>query len=230
MTGTGTGVGKTLVTASICHQLRALNRSVHALKPVISGYTQADFMESDSAVLLQSLGIAPDEGAIDKISPWRFEAPISPDMAARRERRRLSLDAIVNFCHKAQAKWPDGNKGTLLIEGVGGPMVPLNKRHTVMDWMAALGVPSLLVAGSYLGTISHTLTTVEAMRAHGVPPVALIVSESEENPVPIAETVETLSRFLEDMPIVVVERIAGQKKPWERGADLAHLVMTPPKR
>jgi len=187
-------------------------------------------MESDSAVLLQSLGIAPNERAIDKISPWRFEAPISPDMAARRERRRLSLEAIVNFCRKAQEKLPNSKKHTLLIEGVGGPMVPLNKQHTVMDWMAALGVPSLLVAGSYLGTISHTLTAVEAMRGRGVPPVALIVSESEDNPVPLGETVETLSRFLEDIPIVVLDRIVGQKKPWEHSANLAHLVLTPPKR
>ncbi|HEX7777097.1 MAG TPA: dethiobiotin synthase, partial [Parvibaculum sp.] len=84
----------------------------------------------------------------------------------------------------------------LVIEGVGGLMVPLDDRHTVLDWMRELKpLQSLLVVGSYLGTISHTLTTLDVMRRNGLGPRAIVVSESLENPVPLAETVETIARF-----------------------------------
>ena len=82
----------------------------------------------------------------------------------------------------------------LLIEGIGGAMVPLNERHTVLDWIAELGAPALVVTGSYLGTISHTLTTLAAIRGRGVPIAGLVISESAESPVALTETAETISR------------------------------------
>ena len=182
-------------------------------------------MESDSAVILQSLGEPVDARAIERISPWRFEAAVSPDMAAHRERRRLNLDSVVEFCEKVRAQHPGGRHHTLLIEGVGGAMVPLNKQHTVLEWIAALKVPSLVVTGSYLGTISHTLTTVAAMRQRGVEPAALVVSESEENPVPVGETVETITRFLPGLPVAVMSRVRSTSRPWEKAPDLTHLVL-----
>lgn len=197
---------------------------MHALKPVISGYSPETLEECDSAVLLTALGEEVSEKAVEKISPWRFAPPISPDMAARQERRRINLESVVGFCRKVEKRYPGGRHHTLLIEGVGGAMVPLNRHHTVLDWMAALKVPTLLVAGSYLGTISHTLTTISAMRAKGVEPAALVVCESEENPVPVGETVKTLVNFLPDLPVDVIDRVKGGKRPWEQVADLTGLV------
>ncbi len=214
VTGTGTGVGKTLVTAALCHQLRTAGRNVRALKPVLSGYEPADMAESDAGILLASLGEPVDEAHVAAITPWRYSAPLSPDMAARREGQSLDLAAIVGFC-RARAEGAD----PLLVEGVGGAMVPLDARHTVMDWMAALDAPALVVAGTYLGTISHTLTTLEAMAAHGVAVKALVLSESEESPVPPAETAETIARYAGPLPIVLVPRLAGARA-WEKAPDL----------
>lgn len=94
----------------------------------------------------------------------------------------------------------------MLIEGVGGVMVPLGPRHTVLDWITALETATLLVVGSYLGTLSHTLTAVEALRARGIEPVGIVISESEESPVPLSETRATLSNFLPSMMIATMDR------------------------
>src|SRR6185312_4226156 len=93
---------------------------------------------------------------ITRISPWRFEAPLSPDMAARREGRAIDFDALVDFTRSTASP-------LTLVEGVGGVMVPLDEQHTTLDWMAAVGFPVMLVTGSYLGTLSHTLTAVGAL-------------------------------------------------------------------
>jgi len=108
----------------------------------------------------------------------------------------------------------------LLIEGVGGVMAPLTESESVLDWMAALNVPVLLVVGSYLGTISHTLTAHETLKGRGLTPDAVIVSESPESPVPPAETKTTLARFLDGLPIVLLPRLAAGEAIWRAAPDL----------
>lgn len=184
MTGSGTEIGKTYVTAGLIRALRRADRPVCALKPVASGFDPARPEESDAAVLLEALG----GGTVEAISPWRFRAPLSPDMAAAREDRRIDFDALVAFCRRAGPE-------TCLVEGVGGVMVPLDGRHTVLDWMAALGWPVLMVGGTYLGAISHALTAVDAVRRQALPLLGLVVNESEGG-VDLGETVATLSRFV----------------------------------
>jgi len=211
----GTGIGKTLVTAALTWQLRRAGRQVRSIKPVVSGYDRDTAAESDTAVLLASMGTPASPQALDVVSPWRFTAPLSPDMAAAREGRRLDLDAIVGFCREATA----GPEETLLVEGVGGVMVPLTDRATVLDWIAALGAPALLVVGSYLGTISHTLTAVAALRARDARLAGIVISESEVSPVPIAETRATIARFVGDVRIATLPRLAGPD-PWKDAPDL----------
>ena len=200
ITGTGTGVGKTFVTCALVRQLRARGREVHALKPVLSGLDEGG--PSDAERLLHSLGVEPSAEAVARVSPFRFKAPLSPDMAARREGRILTVDEIVRACREAE-RGADG--GTLLVEGVGGAFVPLNEREVVADWIRAFGSPALVVAGSYLGTLSHTLSTVAAMWQRRVEVAAVIVSESLASPAPLEETVATLRRFVE-VPIVALPR------------------------
>lgn len=199
VTATGTEVGKTFVTALLVRQLRAAGRAPLAIKPVMSGYAADAAAQSDAGRLLAAMERPLTPDAVAEISPWRFAAPLSPDMAAAREGRTIDFDALVGFC-RAQAGAP------LLVEGVGGAMVPLDARRTVMDWMAALDAPALVVAGSYLGTISHSLTTLAAMHARGVRVAGLVISESAESPVPAEETAETLARFT-DVPIRIVPRL-----------------------
>ena len=199
VTATGTEIGKTYVTTMLCRELRAQGLSVRALKPVLSGYEPAFAAECDSGLILEALGRSVSDTAIGEITPWRFEAPLSPDMAAARERRRIAFDQLVQFCRP-------GEEDFLIIEGVGGAMVPLTQTETVLDWILALGYPALVVSGSYLGTISHTLTTVHSMRDRGVAVCGVVVSESEISPVPMAETADTIARFLADVPVFTVPR------------------------
>jgi dethiobiotin synthetase len=217
VTATGTEVGKTLVTAALAQQLRAQGRGVGALKPLLTGYADAECAESDAGVLLQALGRPATPTAVAEIAPWRFTQPLSPDMAAAREGRSLSLDEICAFCRAADAG------GTVLVEGIGGVMVPIAEKCTVLDWIAALGAPTLLVAGSYLGTLSHTLTALAAMAGRGVPPVGLVFSESPESPVPLAETAAAVARYHPELRIVCVPRLPGAR-PWERAPDLLGLL------
>jgi dethiobiotin synthetase len=219
VTATGTGVGKTFVTAKLVGELRAARRSVHALKPVASGFDAADVASSDSGLLLDALGLPPTAAHLDDVSPWRFAAPLSPDMAAARERRSISFDELLEFCRAPRPA------DVTLIEGIGGVMVPLDHAHTVLDWIAELGFPVLLVAGSYLGTLSHTLTAAAALRARGVEPVAVIVNESEQQPVPLAETVAVIRRFVTPVAVAALPRAtAAAAPPGERGPMLLPLL------
>jgi len=202
VTATGTGVGKTYITAALARAMTEQGKSVRVLKPVVSGFDFADPDDSDTAVLLESLGLPLTKEAIEACSPWRFAEPLSPDMAARREGRDIDFEALVQFCRDAQA----GSEDFLLIEAVGGAMVPLDNSHTVLDWMAALKVPALVVAGSYLGTLSHTLTTLATLRQREIPIAGLVVDESEDGPVPLDETLRTMERFLPGLEAVSISR------------------------
>jgi dethiobiotin synthetase len=203
ITSSGTGIGKTFVTRRLIAELKAAGRDVRALKPVASGFDAAHPEDSDTGQLLRALELEPTTANLDAVSPWRFAAPLSPDMAAARERRTVPFAALVAHCRAA-----DRNGGVTLIEGIGGVMVPLDGEHTVLDWIAALEVPALLVVGSYLGTLSHSLTAVEALRARRVAMAGIVVSESEAEPVSTAETAATLARFSAPVPVCVLPRAA----------------------
>ena len=205
ITGTGTDVGKTFVAAGLVRGLHEAGKPVWALKPVVSGFDMTQARASDPGVLLEAMGHSVSSDCIARISHWRFAAPLSPDMASARERKEIDFDALVAFCRDEI----ESRRGTLIIEGVGGVMVPLDARHTVLDWMAALGIPAILVAGSYLGTISHTLTAADAMARAGVKIAAMVVNDSGNGAVPMQDIVATLGRFAPGLPIATIPRGAG---------------------
>jgi dethiobiotin synthetase len=201
VTATGTDIGKTYVTAGLIRALRAQGRPVEALKPIVSGIDPTALAKSDPGVLLAALGEAVTAETVARIAPWRFAAPLSPDMAASREGRAIALAELVGFCRNAMAD----TMGTLFIEGVGGIMVPLDGRHTVLDWAKALGAPLIVVAGSYLGTLSHTLTALDVIARGGLAVAAVVVNDSSASTVPLDETAATLRRFT-GVPVVTLTR------------------------
>lgn len=217
ITSSGTEIGKTLVTASLVYQCRVRHRTAMALKPVISGIEDG-WEGSDSAIIAQAMGRAPSKATLETLSPHAFLAPLSPAMAAKREGKELDIDAVLKTCRDALESFP-----LTLIEGVGGSFVPLRADYLVADWIKDLGLPSLLVVGSYLGAQSHALATFEAMRARGLAVTGLVVSETAGPGHPdFRETVETL-RTLTGLPAVAVPRISGPR-PWERAPDMTHLL------
>ena len=200
VTSSGTEIGKTYVSAMLTRELKA-----RAIKPLVSGLDEETFPESDPAQLLAAMGEPVTWENAGLVSRWRFKAALSPDMAAKREGRAIDFDELVEECVAAASR-----HDPLVIEGVGGLMVPLDERHTVLDWMKALnekiGLAPLLVVGAYLGTISHTLTTLAVMRAEKIAPRAIVVSEREPGPVPVGETAETIARFAGGVPVRIAPR------------------------
>lgn len=202
ITATGTDLGKTWLTAGIVAACRARAVPVRALKPVMSGYDAACPDASDAGVLLAELGAGATAEQVARIAPWRFAAPLSPDLAAAREGRRIDFDVLVAWCRAEIAS----ATGVLLIEGIGGAMVPLDARHTVRDWIAALGIPTLLVAGSYLGALSHTLTALAALREAGVAPAAIVVNASAASTVGVEDTLTALAPHSGGVPLFASAR------------------------
>jgi dethiobiotin synthetase len=128
-------------------------------------------------------------------------------MAAAREDRPINVDALVAVCASAAS-----TDRITFIEGAGGIMSPLAPRFTNLDLIDAIDAHVLLVAGTYLGTISHTLTACEALKARNREPWTIVLSESADSPVSPAETARALARFT-DVPIIVVTR--GGQPPSE---------------
>jgi dethiobiotin synthetase len=203
ITATGTDIGKTFVAAGLIRHLRAAGRMVDAFKPVATGFDATAAEASDPGVLLSALGRPITFAGIERIAPWRYAAPLSPDMAARRESRKIDFGTLVRFCQTAIA----AHTGTMLIEGIGGVMVPLDDSHTVLDWMAALNIPLVLVTGSYLGSVSHILTCLDVLKRRELAIRAIVVNESSGSSVPLADTVVTLSHFTTPTPIIAMPRL-----------------------
>jgi len=209
ITATGTDVGKTFVAVSLIRHLRQMGHLVNAIKPIVSGFDAARPATSDPGILLNALGRPISAEEIQRTSPWRFRAPLSPDLAARREGRTIDVDLVVKYCQVAIEQ----NRGVLLIEGVGGIMVPLDDSRTVLDVMMALRLPLILVTGSYLGTISHTLTAIDSLFRRDMNLFAVIVSETPGSPVPLDDVVATIARF--------VDPVIGLPRPRRQAGDPA---------
>ena len=200
ITATGTDVGKTFVVASLIRLLRQMGRTVDAIKPIVSGYDATLSAASDPGVLIGALGLPFSPEAIDRVSPWRFRAAVAPDLAARREGRSIDVDAVVAYCQGAIERRRD----ILLIEGVGGIMVPLDDHRTILDVMMALRVPLILVTGSYRGTISHTLTALDSLFRRDLNVLATIVNETPGSSMPLGDVVASIGRFTE--PVIGLPR------------------------
>src|SRR5690606_2979573 len=131
----------------------------------------------------------------------------------------IDWSALLAYCRRAIDRARSERDAVTLIEGIGGVMVPVDEKHTVLDWIAELRIPALLVAGSYLGTLSHTLTAAGMLVARGCALAGVVVNESAAQPVPPDETVQTLARFLPAVPIVIVPR-GGSAEARDRLVDL----------
>ena len=202
ITGTGTDIGKTWLACALLRHWRATGPAPAAFKPVLSGFDAQHPELSDAGALLLALGREPGTAELDAIAPWRFAAPLSPDMAAACEGRRIDFAELVGFTRRITST----DSCATLVEGVGGVMAPLDGRHTVRDWIAASGLPCVLVAGSYLGSLSHTLTALEALRRVGAGVTAIVVNETPGSTVALDATLETLSRFVAGIPLTAIAR------------------------
>lgn len=163
VTGTNTGVGKTLVTASLLAAARQRGLRTAGLKPVAAGcdMTQDGLRNEDALALLAQTSLPL---TYEQVNPVALQAAIAPHIAAAQENRRLSADRLAGFCRGTMMQPLD----LLLIEGAGGWRVPLNERETFADLVKILQLPVLLVVGMELGCINHALLSAEAIRRDGL--------------------------------------------------------------
>lgn len=166
--GTDTGVGKTLVAAGLVSALRRRGLAVGVMKPVESGVTKGIHADAE---LLRSVAGSTDP--LTDISPYRFGPPLAPLVAARRRRTRISLATIVRRFHRLA-----GRHDIVVVEGVGGLMVPLTLSQTTLDLAKALGLPLVLVVGNKLGAINHTLLTVHVAESHGLRFLGMVINQT----------------------------------------------------
>jgi dethiobiotin synthetase len=170
--GTDTGVGKTVVTAAVARLLRRQGRPVRVCKPVATGavWSAGRWLSEDTRLLASAAGM---EEELDRVTPWSFEAPAAPPVAARLAGTSLSLPDLVTAVRACAHP-----EAALLVEGVGGLLCPLTERETVADLVRALGLPQVLVARRSLGTLGHTLMAVEVAIGRGLSLAGVVISET----------------------------------------------------
>jgi dethiobiotin synthetase len=197
-TGTDTGVGKTFVTAAVARILRRRGQRVSVCKPVATGASWVDgrLVSDDTKRLAEAIG---GTSSWESITPWTFTEPVAPPVAARRHGVSLSLTELAGAV--ARQRQPGG---VLLVEGVGGLLCPLTEQDTVADLVTLLRLPLVVVARRALGTLNHTLLTLEVARGRGLHMAGVVVSETTP-PQGLAEetNVDELRRRL-DVPLLAV--------------------------
>ena len=174
VTGTDTGVGKSVLTAAIVATLRARGIAVRALKPVITGLEEEPdpLWPRDHELLAQVSGTRPENTMLVGYGP-----PVSPHLAAQITQRPLELDSLVTAIRGATRPGQ-----SLIVEGVGGLLVPLSERSSVRDLIRELALRVLIAARPGLGTINHTLLTLESARAAGLEVAAVVLTPWPDDP------------------------------------------------
>lgn len=201
VTGTGTEVGKTVVAAVTARSLAASGRTVAVFKPAVTGLD--DPGEADHELLRRASGSSQSD---DEIAPYRYGPPASPHLAAEIAGERIDPARVLAGARAAAA-----GAETLVCEGVGGLLVPLAPGYLVRDLAVELGLPLAIAAAPGLGTINHTLLTIEAARAAGLRVAVVVLTPWPDAASPVEESnretiadlgevrVETLPRLdLED--------------------------------
>jgi dethiobiotin synthetase len=171
VTGTDTGVGKTLVTAALAAALKRLGRSVGVMKPIETGITPSRIGRSDAARLR---AVIESEETLGAICPYQFEQPVAPLAAAQAERRTIEVRVIRQVYRLLVNRYD-----YVLVEGIGGVRVPIAPKTDVMDLIAGLKLPVVVVGRAGLGGINHALLAIDALRRRRIPLVAVVLNRTE---------------------------------------------------
>lgn len=217
VTGTDTGVGKTVVSAALIAAARREGLAVRPLKPVLTGSEESE-VEPDHALLGRLAGIPAQE-----VTLFAFPFPASPHLASALAGAPLDA-AEVERRSRAAIEAALGRGESVVVEGVGGLLVPLANRYTLADLAVALSLPVVVVARAELGTINHTLLTLEAARRRGLQVAGVVLNRFPQRPGPIeADNLRTVATLGEVAVTAfpVLEAIepealcaAAQELPW----------------
>jgi dethiobiotin synthetase len=186
VTGTGTEVGKTVVAAVLARSLAAAGNSVAVFKPAVTGLD--DPGEADHELLRRAAGSDQSDG---EIAPYRYGPPASPHLAAALAGEEIDPASLLRAARAAAA-----STDALISEGVGGLLVPLAPGYSVRDLAVELALPLVVAASPGLGTINHTLLTLEAARSAGLTVARVVLTPWPQAPDAIEESSrETIARI-----------------------------------
>ncbi len=211
VTATDTEIGKTFVAAGLARALKDLGLDVGVMKPVASGGRKTELgIVSDDALQLAEAVEAMDE--LSLVNPVCLEAPLAPLVAARLEGRCVDLGAVWRAYETLAARHE-----FLVVEGIGGLLVPIDEGATVLDLIAMFRLPALVVTRPTLGTINQTLLTVRYAREHGVNVIGLVINAAQRRPEPVEGRVEPTD------PSMAIETNPAVLEEWGRVPVLANL-------
>lgn len=192
ITGTDTGVGKSIIAAHLTRALRAMGHDAVAIKPIETG---CEGEPSDGALLMRA---ADNVEPIDSVVPFSFRQPLAPMVAASLEGRAIEPLDLVRSVRAIASR-----HAIVIVEGAGGLLVPIAKGYTMRDLARDLGMPIVIVAPLRLGALNHTLMSIECARAAGLTVAAVVLNEGAAPSGSIAEqTNPDALRALTDIPIL----------------------------
>lgn len=201
ITGTDTGVGKTVIAGALAMLIREHNRKVAVFKPVATGCrrdVRLGLVSEDAEFLAHC---AESDATLETINPVRYGGDLAPMTAAEHTRRPIDWEAIDQSWSRlrASAEW-------ILVEGAGGLLVPIDREHSMADLAKCFDLPLVIVARPGLGTVNHTLLTIEAARTRGLPIAGVVINGYRPDSATLAEETnpEVIARLARiSMPLIV---------------------------
>ena len=202
ITGTDTGAGKTVAAVALLRALAAGGARVVGMKPVAAGVIEGAPFNADVAALAAAGNV--DAPLADR-NPYSFAEPIAPHVAASRARTAIDLEHIA-VAYARLAACAD----VVVVEGAGGPLVPIGPRHDMLDIAKRLGLPVILVVGVRLGCLNHALAAELAVRARGLPLAGWIASRVDPA---MAHADASVATLRERLPAPLLADLAGVEAP-----------------
>lgn len=194
ITGTDTGVGKTVVTACLLSLFKKYRLDAGVMKPIETGVASGQRSLSDAELLLQTAGGA---DSITEISPIRLRTPASPYQASRMEKCAINIKTVLREYRRLA-----GTHDYMLVEGVGGILTPITGKYMVIDLIRELRLPLIVVSRFTLGTLNHTLLTVKTAREAKLPIRGIIFNQTEPQKTAIEKDQPTIIRELSKIPVL----------------------------
>ncbi len=214
LTATDTGVGKTWATVALATALKQAGRSVVAIKPVETGTSESPSDGEDGAKIARATGqVAPTQAL------YRFRAQVSAALAADAEETRIEWKALV-----AEVKRLAAGSEVALVEGSGGLLTPMTWGHGPLDLAKELGAKAIVAALDKLGTINHTLLTVDELEHNSIEVLGIILSEPERSDESTRTNADALRRMRPGLKVFMVPRLMNPDEGVEYVADLVKLI------
>lgn len=200
VTGTDTGVGKTLISCALLHAFAAQGKRVVGMKPVAAGCDDDDLNEDVKKLRAASNILA----SLGQINPYSFFHPIAPHIAARQTGVNINLERILKSYHELSSQ-----AEMVIVEGAGGFLVPLNDTQDGADLAAALELPVILVVGMRLGCLNHALLTMRAINASGLQCAGWVANVLDPDMAALEDNIKALQQRIEAPLLGIVPYLAS---------------------